>query len=147
MSYSTYFTMTKSVMLATDQNLIIDISPDNKHMVINNISEETFIQLPFVTNSPLFRGYHSINKVDHFLNNNLNPTHILGASEICQGRFKAADALAFISGNTTFKPFKDGFNEGLSPFNMLSSLSRLSADVANLNPTDVVKYSITMKIH
>jgi len=138
--------MTKSVMSATDQNLIIDISPNNKHMVISNISEETFRQLPFVTNSPLFIGYHSIDKVEHFINNNLQPTLILGATDICKGRFKSADANAFISGNTTFMPFKDGFN-GLSPFNMLYSLTRLSADVANLNTTDIVTYRITMKLH
>lgn len=147
MSHNTYFTMTKSVMSITDQNLIINISPDNKSMIINNISEATFTQLPFVTNSPLFTGYYSIDKVEHFLNNNLQPTLILGASEICQGRFKAADATSFISNNTTFRPFKDGFNNGLSSFNMLSSLSRLSADVANLNPTDVVTYRITMKLN
>ena len=142
---NTYFVMTKSVMLSIDQNLIIDISPNNKRMVISNISEATFEVLPFVTNSPLFTVYNSIDKIEYFINNNLQPTNILGASDICQGRFKAEDALAFISGRPTFTPFKAGFENNLKSRDMLGVLCSLSSHVANLAPTDTVKFRITMK--
>lgn len=142
---NTYFVMTKSVMLSVDQNLIIDISPDNKLMVISNISGATLEVLPFVTNSPLFTVYNSIDKIEYFINNNLQPTNILGASDICQGRFKEQDALAFISDRPTFTPFKDGFKNNLKVRDLLSILCSLSTHVANLDSTDTVKFRITMK--
>ena len=143
----THLNMTKSVMLSVDASLIIVIHPSNSHMVIDNISEATFEKLPFVANSPLFAAYTGIHEVEFFINGNLKPTVILGASDICQGRFKAEDSLAYLSGKSTFTPFIEGFEDGLNPRDMLVLLSKLSADVANLTYKDLVKYRITMKTH
>ena len=143
MSSDTYFTMTTSALLILDPDL--NISNINKRLVISNISEETFEKLPFVTNNPVFRGHYSIDKVEYFVNNNLQPIFMAGLSEIHQGRFRLEDSNAYKSGNTFFNPFTNIFEDGLTYRDVLTLLSKLSFHTANIKPTDTIKYRITMK--
>jgi hypothetical protein len=53
---STVLNLQQSLLKRTDPNIISNVTADQTTLIAANISEETFVNLPFVTNNPGFNN-------------------------------------------------------------------------------------------
>jgi hypothetical protein len=129
---STVLNLQQSLLKRTDPNIISNVTADQTTLIAANISEETFVNLPFVTNNPGFNNsYMYLVDIKVFLNNQSEPTEIFGLLPIVQQRIENSDSEAYSEGKPTHRPFINGFEGNNSIGYVVDTLSALSRNTPN----------------
>jgi hypothetical protein len=123
---TTIITIQEALFKTINPNIITNINNDGHTLIADNISEEDFAQLTFVTNSPSFNGTKmSLFDIKVYLDNEVQPTMIYGLLEIVKQTMTYEESIAYSEGQSTYEPFINGFQVGTigDIVNELSSLS------------------------
>lgn len=123
---TTIITIQESLFKRVNPNIITNISDNGHTLIADNISEEDFAQLIFVTNSPSFNGTKmSLFDIKVYLDNEVQPTMIYGLLEIVKQTITYNESIAYSEGQSTYQPFINKFQIGTigNVVNELSSLS------------------------
>jgi hypothetical protein len=127
---STVLNIQQSLFKRTDPNIISNLTADQTTLIASNISEETFVKLPFVTNSPAFKNsYMYLLKIQVYLGAQSEPTEIFGLLPIVQQRIENSDSLAYSLGEPVNNPFTTGFKGGKTIGEIVDTLSSLSRNI------------------
>lgn len=123
---TTIIIIQESLFKRVNPNIITNISDNGHTLIADNISEEDFAQLIFVTNSPSFNGTKmSLFDIKVYLDNEVQPTMIYGLLEIVKQTITYNESIAYSEGQSTYQPFINKFQIGTigNVVNELSSLS------------------------
>jgi len=124
---STVLNLQQSLLKRTDPNIISNLSDDQTTLIAANVSEATFVKLPFVTNNPGFNNsYMYLKAIKVYLGNQSDPTEIFGLLPVVQQRIENSDSLAYSEGKPTHTPFTAGFKGGKNIGEVVDTLSSLS---------------------
>ena len=105
---NTLLTLQESLFKRINPNIITNI---NGNLIIaENITEEDFPYLIFVTNNPSFSNEQlRLTDINVYLENNVQPTMIYGLLPIVQQRLYYDESKAYSLNQTTYTPFINGF--------------------------------------
>lgn len=123
---TTIITIQESLFKTINPAIITNISNNGHTLTADNISEEDFEQLIFVTNSPSFNGTKmSLFDIKVYLDNDVHSTMIYGLLEIVKETITYNESIAYSEGQSTYQPFINEFQIGTigNVVNELSSLS------------------------
>lgn len=123
---TTIITIQESLFKTINPAIITNISNNGHTLTADNISEEDFEQLIFVTNSPSFNGTKmSLFDIKVYLDNDVHSTMIYGLLEIIKETITYNESIAYSEGQSTYQPFINRFQIGTigNVVNELSSLS------------------------
>jgi len=95
-----------------NSSIITDISPDGHTLTISNISERDMINIPLVTNDPLYDAVMTLEGCSVNLNNRHIDYEIPGFYQILEPKIGVEDATAFTNNKKTYTPFLSGFKCG-----------------------------------
>ena len=118
-----------------DPRIKTTISPDGHTLVASNISESAIINIRLITNNAANNARLHFNDIQVYLENDLQPTTVYGFLPICLENVEIADVNAFIADKTTYQPFINGFQDGISVNQLcdkLSAYSEGSPDTINI---------------
>jgi len=123
---TTIITIQESLFKRVNPNIITNISNNGHTLIADNISEEDFAQLIFVTNSPSFNGIKmTVFDIKVYLDNNVHPTIIYGLLDIVGQTITSSESIAYSQGKSTYQPFINGFQVNTIG-NLVDELSSLS---------------------
>jgi hypothetical protein len=125
---TTIITIQESLFKTVNPSIITNITNDGHTLIADNISEEDFEKLTFITNSPSFNGIKmSLFDIKVYLDNNVHSTMIYGLLEIVKQTMTYEESIAYSEGQSTYQPFISGFQIGTIG-NIVNELSTLSVN-------------------
>lgn len=142
MSYrSTILTLQESLFRELDPNIITTMSEDGHTLFVNNLTVDNVKNCVFIANNPAFDVQITLENVQLYLDNFLQPTPIQGLYEIMKLRAQRDDGMAYLEGKNTYQPYFRDFQGGPVEIltDRLSELSRGAPDTAGR----LKKYSFT----
>jgi hypothetical protein len=129
----------KALFQQVNPRIFVEISKDQTTLTAQGITEKDFPNLRFVTNNITnIEGYMYLKDFLVYLENDNYPTQIYGLNDIVNTRMVNNDAIAYLNGDRSHQPFKDGFQDGIvigTLIDTLSKLSRYTPDTSNIPKT------------
>lgn len=126
---STLLTLQESLFKRINPNIITNIT--GNLIIVENITEQDFPNLIFVTNNPSFSNEQlSLFDIKVYLENNIQPTIIYGLLPIIQQRLYYEQSIAYALNKSTYIPFINGLKGGTIGITIdkLSNLSLYTPD-------------------
>lgn len=126
---STLLTLQESVFKRINPNIITNIT--GNLIIVENITEQDFPNLIFVTNNPSFSNEQlSLFDIKVYLENNIQPTIIYGLLPIVEQRLYYEQSIAYALNKSTYTPFINGLKGGTIgvTIDKLSNLSLYTPD-------------------
>lgn len=139
---STLLTLQESLFKRVNPNIITNII--GNLIIAENITEQDFPNLIFVTNNPTFSNEQlSLFDIKVYLENNIQPTIIYGLLPIVQQTLYNEESKAYSLKETTYTPFINGFKGGSIGIT-IDKLSNLSLYTPDTN-FKIKKFSLFIK--
>jgi len=139
---STLLTLQESLFKRVNPNIITNIS--GNLIIAENITEQDFPYLIFVTNNPSFSNEQlRLTNINVYLENNVQPTMIYGLLPIVQQRLYYKGSESYSLKENTYTPFINGFKGG-SIGTTVDKLSNLSVYTPDTN-FKVKKFTLFIK--
>lgn len=126
---STLLTLQESEFKRINPNIITNIT--GNLIIAENITEQDFPNLIFVTNNPSFSNEQlRLFDIKVYLENNIQPTIIYGLLPIVEQRLYYEQSIAYSLNKNTYIPFINGFKGGTIgvTIDKLSNLSLYTPD-------------------
>ena len=126
---STLLTLQESEFKRINPNIITNITTNL--IIAENITEQDFPNLIFVTNNPSFSNEQlSLFDIKVYLENNIQPTIIYGLLPIVEQRLYYEQSIAYSLNKNTYTPFINGLKGGTIgvTIDKLSNLSLYTPD-------------------
>jgi len=140
-SRSTLLMQQKALFNLLGNNINVNMSNSNT-LVASNISEEEMINLQIVTNYAFNGAVLHFDKIEVYLEGDLDPVNVYGLYDILNEQIQVLDTIAFINKENVYQPFKNGFQNGITVNELCDQLSELC--VYSRDTTDIVKtYTMT----
>lgn len=160
----TILSLQRKLLIKTDPQIVCEIDGHCETLTAVNISEDTFMDLTFITNDPIYKNSHmTMIDVEVFLNGNLFSTPIYGLNEIIKARYEFSDTEAFLQKNVgetngiTHSPFANGFGKNqnlsneeefkiMSIRDVVSSLSMLTDELPLIDSSTKITLKVVLSM-
>lgn len=134
MSTDNLLILTESLFKMVNPNIITQFVIKNgiKSLLVSNVTEADFINIELITNKPQYLASLRLVEIKTTIGSNIDSTYIYGLFENITSIISSSNTQAIATNNfNTYKPFQNGFKNGIPVGTLIDTLSSLSNDLPN----------------